>query len=72
MGILHTYAEEGATNNDFTKLREWSKTIRPSFTEAGQQIQALNKYTRTPEGAIMKAQQLIDNVDQRLQNSILN
>ena len=63
MGILEQYkqAARGKPKDSPEALRmiNWIKQIQEKGTEAGQRIQAYAKYSRTPEGAAVKAQDAV-------------
>lgn len=63
MGILEQYKQEARQTGDYSKVNAWSKMIQERGTEGGQMIQAFDKYTRTPEGAVIKAQQTVAKVE---------
>lgn len=57
MMIMHEMFEQGNVD----EALRWAKIIQEKGTEAGQRIQAFAKYTRTPEGFIVKGERAIDN-----------
>ena len=62
--ILRNMTEEARNTGDWSEVKRWSKMIQERGTEAGQRIQAFAKYSRTPEGTVVKAQKAIqDNLD---------
>lgn len=59
MMILNDMLKEAEQNKDYSKVMQWSKDIVKKAHNAGQALQALAKYTRTPAGTIAKAEQLM-------------
>ena len=51
--------KEAEQNKDYSKVMQWSKDIVKKAHNAGQALQALAKYTRTPAGTIAKAEQIM-------------
>lgn len=47
-------------------MLKWAKMIQEKGTEAGQMIQAFAKYSRTPEGTVVKAQKVIADYGDKL------
>ncbi len=66
MGIAEQYLKEAEETGDFKKFLEWTKRIQEKGTQSGQMIQAFAKYTRTPEGALVKANQTINKIVKEL------
>jgi len=60
MGIVEQYIKEAEASGDWSKVNQWSKLIQEKGTQGGQLIQAFAKYSRTPEGAVIKGQQTVD------------
>ena len=69
MGILETYLQEARKTGDYSKVKEWSKMVQQKGTEGGQLIQAFAKYSRTPEGAVVKGQQVVDSVEREIKKT---
>lgn len=63
MGVLEQYRREaqGTPPNspEWKRFKDWSKTIQEKGTSAGQFSQAFAKYSRTPEGAVIKAEKYV-------------
>ena len=59
MMILDDMLKEAEHTKDYSKVMQWSKDIAKKAHNAGQALQALAKYTRTPAGTIAKAEQLM-------------
>lgn len=60
MGIAEQYLKEAEETGDYKQFLNWTKNIQEKGTQGGQMIQAFAKYTRTPEGALVKANQEIN------------
>ena len=69
MGILEAYLQEARKTGDYSKVKEWSKMVQQKGTEGGQLIQAFAKYSRTPEGAVVKGQQVVDAVEREIKKT---
>lgn len=50
-------------------MEQWAKIIQERGTEAGQRIQAFAKYTRTPEGTLVKAERMVQQYVEDLKKS---
>ncbi len=72
-GILEKYRQEArglpADSPEQRRVIEWVKQIQEKGTEAGQRVQAFAKYSRTPEGAAVKAQKVVADEFKKLQNT---
>lgn len=72
-GVLEKYRQEAqglpADSPEQRRVIEWVKQIQEKGTEAGQRVQAFAKYSRTPEGAAVKAQKTISDEWMKLQKS---
>jgi hypothetical protein len=55
MGILGGELRTARTSDNYADVLRWAKTIRRKGTQAGQMIQAFAKYSRTPEGVLIRA-----------------
>ena len=66
MGIAERFAAEAADagpgSPEAERFAQWVKSTQERVTDAGHALQALSKYTRTAEGAVVKAQQVVDKV----------
>jgi hypothetical protein len=64
MGVTQKYIDDFKETGDATNLKSWLKASTEKFHEVGQSLNALKAYERnTPEGALRKAQQTIDQVE---------
>ena len=61
MGIMDRYMAEAMESGDYSKVNEWAKLIQSKGTRAGQMIQAFAKYSRTPQGVMVDAVNVLDN-----------
>ena len=58
---LRVQAEQ---TGDYTQLKGWLETVQPHVTNVAQSLQALSTWKKlTPDGALMKAQQVVDKVN---------
>ncbi|MCI2106902.1 MAG: hypothetical protein LKK00_09350 [Intestinimonas sp.] len=57
MGILSQKTQEARQSGDYSEVDKWAKSIREHGTRAGQMTQAFAKYSRTPEGTVVDAEQ---------------
>lgn len=55
MGILSRETAGARESGDYAAVKEWARLIQEKGTQAGQMIQAFAKYTRTPEGVLVRA-----------------
>ena len=69
MIILHDATERAKETGDWSEVEQWAKIIQERGTEAGQRIQAFVKYTRTPEGTLVKAERMVQQYVEDLQKS---
>ena len=60
MGILYQARQQGKQTGDYSEFNRWRKLIQEKGTNAGQMIQAFAKYTRTPEGILMAAAEMLE------------
>lgn len=60
MLILQDEMQAAQKTGDYSRARRWAKMIQEKGTEAGQRIQAFAKYTRTPEGTVVKGERYLD------------
>lgn len=73
MKILEKYkqdfssAEVGSVEREIAgnKMLDWAKTMQQKSTDIGQALQAHAKYTRTPEGTVLKAQSAVANAQKQ-------
>ncbi|MGM9556537.1 MAG: zeta toxin family protein [Oscillospiraceae bacterium] len=61
MGVLSQEVENARQNNDYRTVIQWAQRIRARGTQAGQMVQAFAKYTRTPEGVLVRAAADLEN-----------
>lgn len=62
MGVLEKYADE----NNAEAIASWSRNMYKKIHGAAVSLQALDKYSRTPEGAVIKAQKIVYEAEQKL------
>lgn len=60
MIILSDKLKAAAESGDFDDARSWMRKVVEQGSEKGKGLQAYAKYSRTAEGSLMKAQDLID------------
>lgn len=73
MKILEKYkqdfssADVGSVDREIAgnKMLDWAKTMQQKSTDIGQALQAHAKYTRTPEGTVLKAQSAVANAQKQ-------
>lgn len=62
--ITKQLREEAEQSGDYSKLKDWLETVQPKVTETAQSLQALSTWKKlTPEGTLMKAQQVVGKVN---------
>jgi hypothetical protein len=62
--ITNQLRQEADQTGDFTKLKDWLETVQPKVTNTAQGLQALSTWKKlTPEGALIKAQQVVGQVN---------
>jgi hypothetical protein len=62
--ITNQLRQEADSTGDFTKLKDWLETVQPKVTNTAQGLQALSTWKKlTPEGALMKTQQVVGQVN---------
>lgn len=62
--ITRQLREEAELSGDYSKLKSWLETVQPKVTETAQSLQALSTWKKlTPDGALMKAQQVVGKVN---------
>lgn len=65
--IAQNLRQEAKTTGDYTKLKDWLQTVTPEVTNTAQTLQGLSTWkTMTAEGALSKAQQVVDGVNRDL------
>ena len=74
MGILDRETARARESGDYSAVKEWAGLIREKGTQAGQMIQAFAKYTRTPEGVLVRAAETLDKagVKPELQQQVMD
>lgn len=61
--ITKQLRETAEKTGDYTELKSWLEELQPKVTETAQSLQALSTWKKlTPEGALMKAQQVVGKV----------
>jgi hypothetical protein len=62
--ITNQLRQEAEKTGDYTKLKDWLETVQPKVTATAQSLQAISTWKKlTPEGALMKAQQVVGKVN---------
>lgn len=69
MLILEQKRDQWRKTGNHDDLVEWAKMVQEKGTEAGQMIQAFAKYSRTPEGTIIKAEGAIADYAKKLREA---
>ena len=62
MGILAAYGSEADKSGDYSKVNQWAKETYYKVHSSAVSLQALDKYSRTPEGAVIKAQGAVSGI----------
>lgn len=60
MGVLASELAEARRTGDYDEAVEWAHLIQEQGTGAGQFIHAFAKYTRSPEGVLVRAAETLD------------
>lgn len=60
MGVLASELAEARRTGDYDEAVEWAHLIQEQGTGAGQFIHAFAKYTRSPEGVLVRAAEVLD------------
>ena len=55
MGVISQELDTARKNGDYREVIKWAQLVRSKGTQAGQLVQAFAKYTRTPEGVLIRA-----------------
>lgn len=55
MGVISQELDAARQNGDYREVIKWAQLVRSKGTQAGQLVQAFAKYTRTPEGVLIRA-----------------
>lgn len=55
-----------SAENDYEKLSLWSKKVQIQGTKPGQTVEAFKAFQKTPEGAVIKAQQVVAAAEAKL------
>lgn len=55
MGVISQELDTARQNGDYREVIKWAQLVRSKGTQAGQLVQAFAKYTRTPEGVLIRA-----------------
>lgn len=64
--ILDKISADAEQSGDFTELNKWTKAIQERGTRGGQTVEAFKAFQKTPEGAVIKAQQVIAEAEKKL------
>ena len=74
MGILSELTRKARESGDYTEVRKWTKLIQDRGTTGGQFVQAFAKYSRTPEGIMVRATDALENtkLSEEQKNEILH
>jgi hypothetical protein len=64
--ILDKVSSDAVKSGDFSELNKWTKAIQERGTRGGQTIEAFKAFQKTPEGAVIKAQQVIAEAEKKL------
>lgn len=67
--ILEKKLEQARIDGNYDDVKKWAKMIQKKGTEAGQMIQAFAKYSRTPEGTLVKAEKVIADYSEKLRKA---
>ena len=59
MQILRDSRDSARETGDYSEVMKWVKIIQEKGTQAGQMIQAFAKYTKTPEGVMINAENVM-------------
>lgn len=59
MQILRDSRDSARESGDYSEVMKWVKIIQEKGTQAGQMIQAFAKYTKTPEGVMINAENVM-------------
>lgn len=62
--ISRELRQQAEQTGDYTQLKSWLETVQPKVTDLAQSLQALSTWKKlSPEGALMKAQQVVGKVN---------
>lgn len=64
--ILDKVSSDAVKSGDFSELNKWTKAIQERGTRGGQTVEAFKAFQKTPEGAVIKAQQVIAEAEKKL------
>jgi len=64
--ILDKVSADAEKSGDYAELNKWTKAIQKRGTTGGQTIEAFKAFQKTPEGAVIKAQQVIAEAEKKL------
>lgn len=64
--ILDKISADAEKSGDFAELNKWTKTIQERGTRGGQTVEAFKAFQKTPEGAVIKAQQVVSAAETKL------
>ena len=64
--ILDKVSKTAEETGDGTELKKWTKAVQERGTRGGQTVEAFKAFQHTPEGAVIKAQQVIAEAEKKL------
>lgn len=64
--ILDKISADAEKSGDFAELNKWTKAIQERGTRGGQTVEAFKAFQKTPEGAVIKAQQVVAAAEAKL------
>jgi hypothetical protein len=69
--ITRELVQKAKETGDYSKVKEWIGITRPEVTNIAQTLQGLTTWKElTPEGALMKAQQVVDATNKELEKTM--
>lgn len=60
MGVTEAYLKEARQTGDYSKAMDWINQVADRAGESGRSLQALQKYSRTPEGMLVQGTKMIN------------
>jgi hypothetical protein len=71
--ITNMLRQQAEATGDYTKLNQWLKIVQPKVTATAQGLQAISTWKKlTPEGALMKFEQLVGQANREAQKKLGN
>lgn len=64
--ILKRVSDEAEKSGNFEEFNRWTKSIQKRGTNEAQSLNAFKVFQKTPEGAVIKAQQVIEAVEKKI------